>query len=76
MAHESMTPEEKLWAARRLEKPHRVPVIPTLLPEPAAGLAELTAAQVAEDNPLALGLTLVQDEAGRRALGVRLEGLP
>ena len=54
MAHESMTPDERLWAAIRLEKPDRVPVIPTLLPEPAAGLVGLTSAQIAEDNQLAV----------------------
>jgi uroporphyrinogen-III decarboxylase len=54
MVRESMTPDERLWAAIRLEHPDRVPVIPTLLPEPAAGLAGLTLAQVAEDNQLAV----------------------
>jgi len=54
MASESMTPDERLWAAIRLEKPDRVPVIPTLLPEPAAGLTGLTQAQVARDNELAV----------------------
>jgi hypothetical protein len=47
-----MTSDERLWAAIRLERPDRVPVIPTLLPEPAAGLAGLSQAQVAEDNRL------------------------
>ena len=52
MANESMTPDERLWAAIRLEKPDRVPVIPTLLPEPAAALTGLKQAQIARDNEL------------------------
>ncbi len=50
MAQESMTPDERVWSALRLEKPDRVPVIPTLLPEPAAGLAGVPQAKIASDN--------------------------
>ncbi|MCP4577489.1 MAG: hypothetical protein GY846_14535, partial [Deltaproteobacteria bacterium] len=50
MANETMTSDERLWAAIRLEKPDRVPVIPTILPEPAAGLTGRTGAQIASDN--------------------------
>ena len=50
MAQESMTSDERVWSALRLEKPDRVPVIPTLLPEPAAGLAGVPQAQIASDN--------------------------
>lgn len=50
MAQETMTSDERVWAALRLEKPDRVPVIPTLLPEPAAGLAGITQAEAAADN--------------------------
>jgi uroporphyrinogen-III decarboxylase len=52
MASESMTSEDRLWTAIRLEKPDRVPVVPTLLSEPAAGLTGLTGAQIASDNQL------------------------
>lgn len=45
-----MTSDERLWTAIRLEKPDRVPVIPTLLPEPVSGLSGLTGAQVCHDN--------------------------
>lgn len=45
-----MTPHERLWAAIRLEKPDRVPIVPTLLAEPAAGLCHLTQARIASDN--------------------------
>jgi hypothetical protein len=45
-----MTADERLWTAIRLDKPDRVPVLPTLLPEPAAGLAGLSQAQIAADN--------------------------
>ncbi|MBW2712777.1 MAG: hypothetical protein JRC77_03415, partial [Deltaproteobacteria bacterium] len=50
MAQEFMTADERVWAALRLEKPDRVPVIPTLLPEPAAALAGLTQAEIACSN--------------------------
>jgi len=65
MARESMISDERLWSAIRLEKPDRVPVIPTLLPEPAAGLAGLTGAQIAGDNKTAVGAMMkVFDEYG------------
>ena len=65
MAGESMTSEERLQAAIRLEKPDRVPVVPTLLPEPVAGLAGLTGAQVCSDNNLLIGSALnIFDEYG------------
>ena len=54
MSKESMSPDERVWAAVRLEKPDRVPVIPTLLPEPAAHLTGLTQADVATDNKVAV----------------------
>ena len=60
-----MTPDERLWAAIRLEKPDRVPVVPTLLPEPAAGLTGLSLAQVAADSQLAVNAIFkVFDECG------------
>ena len=55
MAGESMTSDQRLWSAIRLEKPDRVPVIPTLLPEPAAGLTGLTGAQISSNNKTAVG---------------------
>jgi uroporphyrinogen-III decarboxylase len=65
MASESMTSDERLWAAIRLEKPDRVPVVPTLLPEPAAGLSGRTQAAVAADNRVALDAVFdVFDEYG------------
>jgi len=65
MKPESMTPDERFWAAIRLEKPDRVPVVPTLLPEPAAGLTGLTQAQIARDNDLAVAAIFeVFDEYG------------
>lgn len=65
MANEQMTPNERLWAAIRLEKPDRVPVLPTLLPEPAAGLTGLSQAQIAGDNRLAVEAVFrVFDEYG------------
>lgn len=45
-----MTSEERLWSAIGLEKPDRVPVVPTLLSEPAAGLTGLTGAQISSSN--------------------------
>jgi hypothetical protein len=54
MARESMSSDERVWAAIHLEEPDRVPVIPTLLPEPAAGLVGLTQAQVAADSRVAV----------------------
>ena len=65
MASESMAPNERLWAAIRLEKPDRVPVLPTLLPEPVSGLAGLTGAQVCNDNKLLIdGALRIFDEYG------------
>jgi hypothetical protein len=65
MARETMSPTERLWAAIRLEKPDRVPVVPTLLPEPAAHLTGLTIAQVASSNQVALeAMFKVFDEYG------------
>ncbi len=65
MKPESMTADERFWAAIRLEKPDRVPVVPTLLPEPAAGLTGLTQAQVARDNDRAVAAVFeVFDEYG------------
>jgi hypothetical protein len=65
MAGETMTPNERLWAAIRLEKPDRVPVIPTLLPEPAAGLAGILQASIAADNRVAVDAVFhVFDEYG------------
>jgi len=52
--NDAMTPDERLWAAIRLEKPDRVPVVPTLLPEPAAGLTGLSLARAADDAELAV----------------------
>jgi len=49
-----MTPDERFWAAVRLERTDRVPVIPTLLPEPAAGLTGRTQAEIARDNQAAV----------------------
>ena len=47
--NETMTPDERLWAAIRLERPDRVPVLPGLLPEPAATLSGVSQARVAGD---------------------------
>lgn len=49
-----MTPGERVEAAIRLEKPDRVPVVPTVLPEPAAGLTGRSLAQVAADVRVAV----------------------
>jgi len=65
MASESMSPDERLWTAIRLQKPDRVPIVPTLLPEPAACLAGLTQAEVAADSCTAVRATFrVFDEYG------------
>ncbi len=65
MANESRTSDERVWAAVRLEQSDRTPVIPTLLPEPAAGLAGVSQAEVANDNSAAVGATFhVFDEYG------------
>jgi hypothetical protein len=49
-----MTPDERLRAAIRLERPDRVPVLPILLPEPAAGLTGRSQAEVARDGATAV----------------------
>jgi len=54
MSSESMTSDERLWAALRLEPVDRVPIVPTLLPEPAAGLVGLSQAEIASDNAVAV----------------------
>jgi hypothetical protein len=60
-----MTSDERVCAAIRLEKPDRVPVVPTLLPEPAARLAGLSQAQVAANSQLAVDTIFkVFDEYG------------
>ena len=66
MAAETMNSEERLWSAIRLEKPDRVPVIPTLLPEPAATLAGgFSMAEVAGSNQIALDCMMkVFDDVG------------
>ncbi|RLC95097.1 MAG: hypothetical protein DRI39_01035 [Chloroflexi bacterium] len=54
MAQESMTTNERLWAAIRLEQPDRVPVVPLVTAEPAAHLAGMTLAEVAGSNQKAI----------------------
>jgi hypothetical protein len=49
-----MTSDERVWATLRLGRPDRTPVIPSLLPEPAAGLAGISQAEVANDNSAAV----------------------
>jgi uroporphyrinogen-III decarboxylase len=62
---EAMTPNERLWSAIRLEKPDRVPIVPILLPEPAARLIGLPLASVARDGRLAVDAAFrVFDEYG------------
>ena len=62
---ETMTPNERLWAAIRLERPDRVPIVPTLLPEPAATLAGVSQAEVAGDVETAVKAVFhVFDEVG------------
>lgn len=56
--HETISSEERVRAAIRLEKPDHVPIVPLVGAEPAAGLAGLTQAQVANDNQLALSAAL------------------
>lgn len=58
MGREDITGSERLWAAIRLEKTDRVPIVPTLLAEPAAHLAGITRAKVAADNAVALDAIL------------------
>ena len=65
MAKEAIAPNERLWAAIRLEKPDRVPVVPLLTPEPAAHLAGLTQAEVSNDSQRALAASFkVFDDYG------------
>jgi len=65
MASEAMTPDERVWAAIRLERSDRTPLIPTLLPEPAAGLAGVSQAEIANDNGAAVRTVFqVFDEYG------------
>lgn len=53
MAKESMSSDERLWSAIRLEKPDRVPVIPTLLPEPVErALKKMTEEIIAKQLPV------------------------
>jgi len=61
-----MTPDERLWAAIRLERPDRVPVVPCLLPEPAATLAGLSQSEVASNLETAVKavLTVFDDFGG------------
>ena len=54
MAADSMTGTERLWAAIRLEKTDRVPVVPQLMPEPAARLTGISLAKAAADSTVAL----------------------
>ena len=58
MAGDMMTGTERLWAAIRLEKTDRVPIVPNLMPEPAAHLTGITQAKVAADNAVALDAIL------------------
>jgi hypothetical protein len=58
MAGDMMTGTERLWAAIRLEKTDRVPIVPQLMPEPAAHLTGITQAKVAADNAVALDAIL------------------
>ena len=65
MARETMNPNERVWAAIRLEKPDRVPVVPLLLPEAAAHLTGVTMAEAASNNQIALeAICKVFDEYG------------
>ena len=58
MAGDMMTGTERLWAAIKLEKTDRVPIVPQLMPEPAAHLTGITQAKVAADNAVALDAIL------------------
>ncbi|RMF19989.1 MAG: hypothetical protein D6760_12465 [Deltaproteobacteria bacterium] len=61
----AMTSDERVWAAIRLETPDRVPLIPSLLPEPAATLCGISQAEVAADVEAAVGAVFrVFDEYG------------
>jgi hypothetical protein len=59
------TADERIWSAIRLERPERTPIVPTLLPEPAAGLAGFSQAEVASDGRKAVSAIFqVFDEYG------------
>ena len=58
MAADSMTGTERLWAAIRLEKTDRVPVVPQLMPEPAARLTGISLAKAAADSTVALNAVM------------------
>ena len=65
MIRETMSPNERLWSAIRLESSDRVPIVPTLCPEPAARLIGLPLAAVARDAKLAVDATFrVFDDCG------------
>lgn len=49
MAHETMTSEERIWAAIRLEKPDRVPIMPLLTPVSCAHLIGWKQARIVYD---------------------------
>ena len=71
MPEETMTSNERVAAAIRLDKPDRVPVVPLLPPEPIAHLAGLTQGQVAADCSVTLsGLFKVYDAI--RRMGCRI----
>ena len=60
-----MTPSERLWAAIGLERPDRVPIVPTMTPESDGGLLGMSLAHVQSDNQVALEACLkVFDEYG------------
>ena len=65
MSSEQMTGDERIAAAIRLEETDRVPVVPTLLPEPAAGLAGKLQGDLATDNSVVVDTVFkVFDEFG------------
>ena len=65
MRGETMTSTERTWAATRLEKTDRVPVVPFLSPEPAAHLAGMTMAQASNDAKIAaMAFFKVFDDCG------------
>jgi len=60
-----MTPSERLWAAIELERPDRVPIVPTMTPESDGGLLGMSLAHVQSNNQVALEACLkVFDEYG------------
>ena len=58
MAGDLMTGTERLWAAIKLEKTDRVPIVPQLMPEPAARLIGISLASAAADSTVALDAVL------------------